>query len=73
MVNYATKATTRTKDEVSDRSTNIIAGAPHAVSTLKELSDTLSADANFSATVTNTVNLKANKTDVLPKRKPMSS
>ncbi len=68
MVNYATKATTFTKDEVNDEFTNIIAGAPNALNTLKELSDALGADANFSATVTNTLGLKANKTDIFTKK-----
>ena len=53
MVNYATKADTFTKTEVNDQFTNIIAGAPDALNTLKELSDALGADKNFSAMVTN--------------------
>ena len=41
MVNYATKIDAYTKSEVNDKCTNIIAGAPDALNTLKELSDAL--------------------------------
>jgi hypothetical protein len=64
MTNYATKADTFTKNEVDDKFTNIINGAPGALNTLKELSDALGAGQNFSATVTNTLGLKANASDV---------
>ena len=44
MANYATKADAFTKNEVNDKFTNIIAGAPDASNTLKELSDALGSD-----------------------------
>ena len=53
MTNYATTATTYTRTDVDTKFTNIIAGAPDALNTLKELSDALGADANYSATVLN--------------------
>ena len=52
MANYATIATTYTRTAVDQKFTDIIAGAPNALNTLKELSDALGADQNFSATVT---------------------
>jgi uncharacterized protein YpuA (DUF1002 family) len=67
MVNYATKATTYTKTEVDDKCNNIIAGAPNALNTLKELSDALGSDANYSTTVLNHIGTKANSTDVYSK------
>ena len=62
MTNYALKADTFTKGEVNEKFTNIIAGAPDALNTLKELSDALGADHNFSASVTNALGNKADKT-----------
>ena len=61
LVNYATKSDTYAKSEVNDKFTNIIAGAPNALNTLKEISDALGADANFSTTVLNQLNEKAPK------------
>ena len=63
MVNYAIKSDTYTKSEVNDKFTNIIAGAPDALNSLKELSDALGADANFSTTMVNQLNEKAPKTN----------
>ena len=51
MTNYATTATTYTRTVIDNKFTDIIAGAPNALNTLKELSDALGADANYSATV----------------------
>ena len=61
MVNYAIKSDTYTKSEVNDKFTNIIAGAPDALNSLKEISDALAADANFSTTMLNQLNEKAPK------------
>ncbi len=63
MVNYATKADTFTKTEVNHKFTDIIAGAPNALNTLKELSDAFGTDHNFSATILN--QLIANRTIAL--------
>ena len=41
--------------------TNIINGAPDALNTLKELSDALGADANFSGTIVNQLGGKTDK------------
>ena len=68
MVNYATKTDTYTKSEVNDKFTNIIAGAPDALNTLKELSDALGADANYSATVLSKLGEKARREST--KRQP---
>ena len=59
MTNYATTATTYTRTVVDKKFTDIIAGAPDASNTLKELSDALGADHNFSTTVLNKIHLKA--------------
>ena len=61
MVNYAIKSDTYTKSEINDKFTNIISGAPDALNSLKELSDALGADANFSTTMLNQLNEKAPK------------
>ena len=61
MVNYATKQDTYTKNDIDTKFTNLIAGAPDALNTLKELSDALGADANFSTTVLNQLGDKAPK------------
>ena len=61
MVNYAVKSDAYTKNDIDAKFTNIIAGAPDALNTLKELSDALGADANFSTTVLNQLNDKAPK------------
>ena len=53
MTNYATTATTYTRTIIDNKLTDIIAGAPDALNTLKELSGALGADANYSATVLN--------------------
>ena len=44
----------------------IIAGAPGALDTLKELADALGGDPNFANTIVKSLALKANKADVLP-------
>ena len=64
MTNYATKATTYPITDVDTKFTNIINGAPDALNTLKELSDALGANANFSTMVLNQIGTKANTTDV---------
>ena len=61
MVNYATKEDTYTKNDIDTQFTNLIAGAPDALNTLKELSDALGADANFSTAVLNQLGDKAPK------------
>ena len=61
MVNYATKEHTYTKNAVDTKFTNLIAGAPDALNTLKELSDALGADASFSTRVLNKLGDKAPK------------
>jgi hypothetical protein len=48
-----------TKVEVDQLITNLINGAPGALDTLNELADALGDDANFAATVANTLALKA--------------
>ncbi len=58
MVNYAAKADTFTKAEVNDKFTNIIAGAPDALNSQKELSDVLGSNLHFSTTVLHTLNNK---------------
>ena len=47
MVNYATKEDTYTKNDIDAKFTNLIAGAPDALNTLKELSDALGAEDKF--------------------------
>jgi hypothetical protein len=64
MVNYATKADTFTKAEVKDKFTNSIAGAPDALNTLKDLSDALGADQNFSTTVATSLGLKTKSSEM---------
>ncbi len=64
MVNYATNADTFTKGEVNQKFTDIIAGAPNALNTPKELSDALGADENVSATVSDKINSKSNQLTV---------
>ena len=49
---------------VDNRFTTLLGAAPEALDTLKELSDALGGDANFSATVTNQLALKANSADL---------
>ena len=61
MVNYAVKSDTYTKSDIDTKFTNIIAGAPDALNTLKELSDALGADANISATTVTELGKKALK------------
>ena len=61
MVNYAVKSDTYTKSDIDTKFTNIIAGAPDALNTLKELSDALGADANYSSTVLTELGKKAPK------------
>ncbi len=61
MTKYATTATTFTRTVIDNKFTNIINGAPDALNALKELSDALGADANFSITVFNKTNSKSNK------------
>ena len=56
-----------TKTEVDTLITNLIAGAPGALNTLDELAAALGDDANFAATVTNLLALKANIADVYTK------
>lgn len=53
-----------TKTEVDTLIDNLIGGAPGALNTLDELAAALSDDANFAATVTNLLALKANLADV---------
>ena len=59
MANYATKLETYTKTEVTQKFTDLVDGAPVLLNTLKELSDALGADKNFSTTITNTLSNKA--------------
>ena len=59
MTNYATKLDTYTRAAVDQKFTDIIAVAPHALNTLKELSDALGADQNYSATITTSLGNKA--------------
>ena len=61
MVNYAVKIDTYTKSDIASKFTNIIAGAPDALNTLKEISDALGADANYSSTVLTELGKKAPK------------
>ena len=61
MTNYATKADTFTKTEVSQKITVLVGGAPVLLDTLKELSDALGADHNFSATMLNKLAGKSNQ------------
>lgn len=56
-----------TKTEVDTLINGLIAGAPGALNTLDELAAALGDDANFAATVTNLLALKANSTDVYSK------
>jgi hypothetical protein len=56
-----------TKLEVDQLVTNLIAGAPGALNTLDELATALGDDANFAATVTNQLALKANASNVYSK------
>jgi hypothetical protein len=56
-----------TKTEVDTLINNLIAGAPGALNTLDELAAALGDDANFAATVTNLLALKANIADVYTK------
>lgn len=56
-----------TKLEVDQLITNLIAGAPGALNTLDELAAALGDDANFAATVTNQLALKANASNVYSK------
>lgn len=56
-----------TKTEVDTLITNLISGAPGALNTLDELAAALGDDANFAATVTNSLALKANIEDVYTK------
>lgn len=56
-----------TKLEVDQLITNLIAGAPGALDTLDELAAALGDDANFAATVTNQLALKANASAVYTK------
>ena len=51
--NLYSKSETYTKTEVNDKFTHIIGGAPVVLDTLKELSDALGADPNFSTTMLN--------------------
>ena len=44
----------------------VIAGAPGALDTLKELADALGGDPNFANTIVNALALKANKGEVMP-------
>ena len=53
------KTETYNKTEINDKFTDIIGGAPAVLDTLKELSDALGADANFSATITTSLSGKA--------------
>ena len=53
MANYATTAA------VDQKITDLVGGAPVLLNTLKELSDALGADQNFSTTVLNKIDLKA--------------
>ena len=56
-----------TEGFVTAQINNVINSAPGALDTLKELSDALGADANFSTTVTNGLAAKANIADVYTK------
>ena len=67
MTNYATKATTYTKSDVDAKFTNIINGAPDALNTLKELSDALGSNPNFSTTILSQIGSKANTADTFLK------
>jgi hypothetical protein len=55
---YATQA------YVDGRFTDLLGAAPEALDTLKELSDALGGDANFSTTITNQLSAKANTADL---------
>ena len=59
--NKADASDVYTKTQVNDKFTDIIAGAPDALNTLKELSDALGSDANFSTTVVTELGKKAPK------------
>lgn len=56
-----------TEGYVTAQINNVINSAPGALDTLKELSDALGADANFSTTITNALAAKANSADVYSK------
>ena len=56
-----------TKTEVDTLINNLIQGAPGALNTLDELAAALGDDANFAATMTNALALKANIADVYSK------
>lgn len=56
-----------TKTEVDQLITNLVQGAPGALDTLNELAAALGDDANFATTVTNSLALKANASDVYTK------
>ncbi len=53
MANYATTATTYTRTAVDHQITDLVGGAPVLLDTLKELSDAIGADHNFSTTILN--------------------
>ncbi len=65
MTNYAIKADTFTKTEVSQKITDLVGGAPVLLDTLKELSDALGADHNFSTTMLNKLAGKSNQFSTL--------
>jgi len=54
------KTETYTQEEITQKINDLIANAPDALNTLKELADALGDDANFATTITN---LLANKVD----------
>ncbi len=58
---YATTATIYPRTVKDSKFTNINNGASDALNTLKELSDALGSDANFSTTVLNKINSKSNQ------------
>ena len=53
-----------TQTYVDGRFTDLLGAAPEALDTLKELSDALGGDANFSTTITNQLSAKANTADL---------
>ncbi len=60
MPNYATTATPYARTVLGDKFTDIINGSPDALNVLRELSDALGADANFSTTVLSKIHSKSN-------------
>ena len=57
----ADTSTTYSKNDVDTKISNIVNGAPAALDTLKELSDALGADANYSATIVTSLGKKQDK------------